>query len=285
MTPSNPTTSVSSRPVPPFVLLPGTRPLLLSIPHVGTYVPPALADRFTDAARPVPDTDWHLDVLYAFARDIGASVLMATHSRYVIDLNRPPDDANLYPGRDTTGLCPVDTFDREPIYRDPADRPDAAEIARRLDTVWRPYHDVLQQELGRLKARFGTVALWEAHSIRSVLPRFFEGRLPDLNFGTADGRSCDPVLAHAIMALAAEADGYSSVLNGRYKGGYITRRYGDPAAGVHAIQLEKTQRNYMQEAAPFTYLPQVADGLQPHLRRMLERTLAFVEGRSHGKDA
>ncbi len=263
---------------PPFRFRAGTRPLLISMPHVGTHVPPQLAARFTDEARQVPDTDWHLERLYDFADELGASVLVATHSRYVIDLNRPPDGASLYPGQSVTGLCPVDTFDDTPIYA-AGDVPDEAEIAARREAVWRPYHRQLEAELARLKALHGTVALWDAHSIRSVLPRFFDGRLPDLNLGTADGASCDLGLAQTLLGIARAAEGYGAVLNGRFKGGHITRRYGDPAGGVHAVQLEMTQCSYMQEALPFGYLDDVAARVQPHVRRLLEATLAFVERR------
>jgi len=262
---------------PPFRFRQGTRPLLISMPHVGTHVPPALAERLTGEARQVPDTDWHLEQLYDFADELGASVLVATHSRYVIDLNRPPDGASLYPGQSVTGLCPVDTFDDTPLYADPKDGPDEAEIAQRREAIWRPYHAKLAEELARLRAAHGMAALWDAHSIRSVLPRFFEGRLPDLNLGTADGASCDPQLAARLLAIGKEATGYGAVLNGRFKGGHITRHFGNPAGGVHAVQLEMTQCSYMQEALPFDYLPAVAAGVKPHVRRMLEAVLAFVE--------
>lgn len=264
---------------PVFRFRQGTRPLLISMPHVGTHVPPALAARFTDEARHVPDTDWHLEQLYDFADELGASVLVATHSRYVVDLNRPPDGASLYPGQSVTGLCPVDTFDDTPVYANAAEQPSDAEIAERREAVWRPYHQQLQAELDRLTAAHGTVALWDAHSIRSVLPRFFEGKLPDLNLGTADGKSCDPALAATLQGIATSALGYTGVLNGRFKGGHITRQYGNPAGGVHAVQLEMTQSSYMQEALPFDYLPDVAAGVKPHVRRMLEAVLAFVESR------
>jgi len=263
---------------PPFRFRQGTRPLLISMPHVGTHVPPALAARLTDEAQRVPDTDWHLERLYDFADALGASVLVATHSRFVIDLNRPPDGASLYPGQSVTGLCPVDLFDDQPLYRDRADEPDEAEIAERRETIWQPYHAQLAQELARMKAAHGVAALWDAHSIRSVVPRFFEGRLPDLNLGTAEGASCSPLLAEKLLAIGQAAPGYSAVLNGRFKGGHITRQYGNPAQGVHAVQLEMTQCTYMQESWPFEYLPDVAIGVQPHVRRMLEAVLAFVEG-------
>lgn len=261
---------------PAFRFYPGTRPLLISMPHVGTYLPPAIAARLTPEARELADTDWHLERLYAFARELGASLLVATHSRYVIDLNRAPDGASLYPGRSVTGLCPIDNFDHRPIYA-AGDVPQEAEIAARREAIWQPYHDQLARELARLKARHGVVALWDAHSIRSVLPRFFEGKLPDLNLGTGQGSSCDPALAQALLAIAKGAPGLSSVLNGRFTGGYITRHHGQPAQGVHAVQLEMTQCSYMQEALPFDYLPERAAAMQPLLRRMLETVLDFVE--------
>ncbi|WP_395321219.1 N-formylglutamate deformylase [Variovorax sp. UC74_104] len=266
----------------PFRFRQGTRPLLISMPHVGTHVPPALAARLTDEARQVPDTDWHLERLYDFADELGASVLVATHSRYVIDLNRPPDGASLYPGQSVTGLCPVDTFDDTPLYADPADLPGDAEVAERREAIWVPYHAKLAEELARIRAQHGVAALWDAHSIRSVLPRFFEGKLPDLNLGTGKGISCDPSLAQTLLGIAESATGYTGVLNGRFTGGYITRNYGNPAQNVHAVQLEMTQSSYMQEKLPFDYLPEVAAGVQPHVRRMIEAVLAFVEGRAKG---
>ncbi|BEP45548.1 N-formylglutamate deformylase [Variovorax sp. V15] len=267
---------------PPFRFRQGTRPLLISMPHVGTHVPPALAARLTEEARHVPDTDWHLERLYDFADELGASVLVATHSRYVIDLNRPPDGASLYPGQSVTGLCPVDTFDDTPLYADAADVPGDAEVAERREAIWQPYHAKLAEELARIRAQHGVAALWDAHSIRSVLPRFFEGKLPDLNLGTGKGISCDPALAQTLLGIAESATGYTGVLNGRFTGGYITRNYGNPAQNVHAVQLEMTQSSYMQEKLPFDYLPEVAAGVQPHVRRMIEAVLAFVEGRAKG---
>ena len=264
--------------LPAFTLHQGTRPLLVSMPHAGTYLPPSVADRLTAEARTVPDTDWHLERLYAVAAEIGASVLVATHSRYVIDLNRPPDNANLYPGQDTTGLCPVDTFDKAPLYIGGAG-PDDAEIAQRRDAIWQPYHTALQEELARLRDAHGAVALWDAHSIRSVVPRFFDGRLPDFNLGTANGTSCDPSLAAELLDIASEAPGYTSVLDGRFKGGYITREYGRPQKGVQAVQLELSWATYMKERYPFEYDEALAVRVQPTLLAMLGAVLAFVEGR------
>lgn len=254
-----------------FDFTPGTLPLLISIPHLGTEVPPELQDGMADVAAIRQDTDWHLDRLYGFARAMGASVIQARVSRYVIDLNRPPDGQSLYPGQTTTTLCPLDTFRGEPLYR-PGHEPDAAEQARRLAVYWQPYHRQLRAELDRLKAQHGAVLLWDAHSIASELPRLFEGRLPDLNFGTADGRSCAPALTEAVMAVARTAP-HSHVLNGRFKGGHITRHHGAPQDGVHAIQLEMSQRLYMQEEPPFAYEPAKALQLQPLLQAMLEAAL------------
>jgi N-formylglutamate deformylase len=260
---------------PPFRLRPGTRPLLVSMPHVGTYLPTALASRMTREALELPDTDWHLERLYDFADGLGASVLVATHSRYVIDLNRPPDNRNLYPGQDTTGLCPIDTFDRAPLYLAGSVSDD--EVLARRRAVHDPYHAALRGELERMRALHGKVALWDAHSIRSVVPRFFAGRLPDLNFGTANAASCDPAMAGRMLVIAARASGYTSVHNGRFQGGYITRQYGAPAQGVHAIQLEMAQCIYMEEWYPFDYVPARAAKVQPHLRDMLGSVLDFVE--------
>ena len=208
---------------------------------------------------------------------MGASILAATHSRYVIDLNRPPDNANLYPGRDTTGLCPVDTFDKTPVYAGTGAGPDDAEIAARRDAVWHPYHAALAGELARLRAEHGTVALWEAHSIRSVLPRFFEGRLPDFNW-QRQRRRLRQGPADRLLAIAQAVPGHTAVLNGRYKGGHHALLR-PAAAGVHAVQLELAQCAYMSEQYPFAYDAPRATALQPVLRDMLGTMLAFVEGK------
>jgi N-formylglutamate deformylase len=258
-----------------FRFTPGSMPMLLSIPHGGTDIPDEVADRYAPSAAARADTDWHLARVYDFAAEMGISTLAARWSRYLIDLNRPPEDSNLYPGQDTTGLCPVDTFTRAPLYL-PGRAPDAMETARRLERYWRPYHNQLQAELDRLLALHGRVVLWDAHSIASQVPRFFEGRLPDLNFGTADGKSCSLQLQGALMNVAAAQDRFSFVFNGRFKGGHITRRYGDPARGVHAIQLEMCQCLYMNEAPPFDYRPEVAARVQPLLRESMAAALAWV---------
>jgi N-formylglutamate deformylase len=249
----------------------GTSPLLVSMPHTGTFIPEWLAPRLSPAARALPDTDWHLERLYDFLGELDASVLVATHSRYVVDLNRPPDNTNLYPGQDTTGIVPLDTFHREPLYL-PGFPPSDEEVAERIRVYWQPYHQRLQQALAEIKAKHGYALLWDAHSIFSVLPRFFKGKLPDLNLGTADGRSCTPGLGEA---LAKSVEGYSVVLNGRYKGGYITRHYGNPAELVHAVQLELSEATYMHEKAPYKFRDERARRLRPQLRTLLELFLAI----------
>lgn len=257
-----------------FTLTRGSIPLLVSFPHAGTEIPPDIASRMTDAALQRADTDWHLPQLYDFVREMGASMLVPRHSRYVIDLNRPPEDTNLYPGQDTTGLVPIDTFRKEPIYR--GELPGAEEIAQRRDAFWRPYHDALSSELDRLHAQHGVAVLWDAHSISSVLPRFFEGRLPDLNLGTADGHSCSPQVQAAAEAVLRSQTRFSHVSNGRFKGGFITRHYGRPGQGFHALQMEMCHATYMDEAAPFGYRPELARAVQPVLRELLRAVVKAV---------
>jgi len=252
-----------------FTLAPGTIALLVSFPHAGTDIPAGIARRMTGAALLRADTDWHLPQLYAFVRDMGASTLVPRCSRYVIDLNRPPEDSNLYPGQDTTGLVPADTFRKEPIYL-AGQAPDAGEIDERRHQYWQPYHEALRTELDRLRRAHGTVVLWDAHSIASVLPRFFEGRLPDLNLGTADGHACAPAVQAAAEARLAAQDEFSHVTNGRFKGGYITRHYGRPDDGVHALQMEMCHATYMDESPPFAFRPERAARVQPLLRRLLQ---------------
>jgi len=248
---------------PAYLLRRGNSGLIVSMPHVGTLVPQHLAACMTPEALLLADTDWHLPLVYDL-EGLDATILVATHSRLVIDLNRPPDDENLYPGRDTTGLIPTDTFRKEPVYREGV--PDAAETASRRQAYWLPYHLALEAELARLRQANGQVVLWDAHSIASELPRFFSGRLTDLNFGTADGASCAPALIDAILAGVQTQQRYSWVLNGRFRGGYITRRFGDPANGVHAVQLEMSQVIYMDETAPFALRPDLCGHLSPLLR-------------------
>lgn len=250
----------------------GTRPLLVSLPHDGTHLPEELADRLVPSARRVPDTDWHVARLYDFARELGASVIVPFHSRYVVDLNRPADNASLYPGQNTTGLCPVVQFSGEPVYL-AGEEPAEDEIAMRVARYWRPYHEALAGELERLRTAHGRVVLWEAHSIRSVVPFLFEGRLPDFNLGTNGGASCSRELQDRLMAVLAGQTEYTHVLDGRFKGGYITRHHGRPEQGVDAVQLELAQCNYMDEES-FAWQPERAGRLRAVLRRLLECCLA-----------
>jgi N-formylglutamate deformylase len=253
----------------------GRLPMLVSMPHAGTDIPDEVEGSLMPCAAARADTDWHLPELYAFLEEMGISTISARWSRYLIDLNRPPENTNLYPGLDTTGLCPLDTFGRERLYREGME-PDQAEVQRRLARYWQPYHTQLQEELDRLKALHGRVVLWEAHSIASIVPRFFDGKLPDLNFGTAQGTSCAPGLEAAVLDVARAQERFSIALNGRFKGGHITRHYGQPALGVHAIQLEKCQYLYMNEAPPFAYRPDRAATLQPLLRDMVKAAVDWV---------
>lgn len=251
----------------------GSAPLLISLPHDGSAIPADLRPRLANEAQAAPDTDWFMSALYAFARAMGASVLAPAYSRYVIDLNRPPDDASLYPGRNTTGLCPLNRFDGGEVYL-PGQAPSADEVAARVERYWRPYHAALGEELARLRAAHGRVLLWEGHSIRGELPWLFEGRLPDLNLGTASGASCAPARQAAIEAVFAAQSRFDWVANGRFKGGYITRHYGDPAGGVDAVQLEIAQRAYLDEAAAPAWDAARAAPLQALLARTLEAALA-----------
>ena len=257
-----------------FTLKRGDAPLLISIPHLGAQIPPAMRELYSDAALTLADTDWHLDRLYDFAHELGATILGARYSRYVIDLNRPPNDESLYPGQTTTGLYPTETFRGKPVYRLNGE-PDAEEKARRVAVYWQPYHDALRAELARLRERHANVLLWEAHSIASVLPRLFDAKLPDLNLGTQDGRTAAPALQKAAESAAAVGP-FTWVANGRFKGGYITRHFGAPHEGIHAIQLEMCQSTYMNEAFPFDYDRTLAARVQPTLQRMLEGSLSAL---------
>lgn len=251
----------------------GTSPLIISCPHDGSFIPEPIAARMLPRARIAPDTDWHISRLYGFARSaLGASMLVPTHSRYVVDLNRPPDGVALYPGRRETGLVPTIRFDGEPVYRD-GQEPDADEVRARVETWWRPYHDALAAEIARVHAAHGRVLLWEAHSIRSIVPMFFDGRLPDLNLGTADGASAGSELTARLRTVLDAQSACSHVINGRFKGGYITRHYADPARGIEAVQLEMAQCSYMDEDS-FAWRDDLAAMVQPVLRALLTAALA-----------
>ena len=251
-----------------YTLHRGTAPLLISLPHDGSAIPHAIAARMHPAAQRSVDTDWHVGRLYGpLAKALGASVLTPVASRYVVDLNRPADGQALYPGRRETGLVSTIGFDGEPLYRD-GEEPTADEIQRRVNDFWRPYHDALSQELERLRTEHGRVVLWEGHSIRSHMPMLFDGQLPDFNLGTADGASCGAALQGRLQASLASQSRYSSVVNGRFKGGYITRHYGRPESGIDAVQLELAQLNYMDEDS-FAYDEAKASLLQETLQRLL----------------
>ena len=259
----------------------GSTPLIVNVPHDGREIPADIGARMTAEALALPDTDWHIRDLYDFAAGLGATITSARCSRYVVDLNRDPSGNSLYPGADTTEVCPTSTFRQEPIYRDGM-TPDAAEIERRLGLYWRPYHAELARVIADTRDRFGAVLLFDAHSIGSVLPRFFEGRLPDFNLGTADGTSADADLTTRMFNVLDNADGYTAILNGRFKGGYITRQYGDPANNIHAIQLEMGQIAYMEEDPPFRSLPDRADRVRPVLTDLLQTGLDWITSRPGG---
>lgn len=222
----------------------GDAPLVVSFPHTGTNLPPGIAARLISPWLARKDADWWIERLYDFAPSLGATTIRTAISRTVIDVNRDPSGASLYPGQATTGLCPTSTFDGEPLY--PTGEPDEAEIAQRRADYFDPYHAALQAELDRLRAIHGRVVLYEAHSIRSVIPRLFEDELPNFNIGTNSGASCDAALVAAVEA-ACDATAFSRVTNGRFKGGWTTRHYGRPHDGVHAIQMELACRGYMDE--------------------------------------
>jgi N-formylglutamate deformylase len=257
-----------------FKLIRGSTPLLISMPHVGTEIPADQVERYVPRALRVEDTDWHLERLYGgIAQGLGASLIVPRYSRFLIDLNRPPDDAPMYPGASNTELCPTRFFTGDPIYAE-GRAPDATEKLRRRETYWRPYHDALQAELDRLRAEHGFALLFDAHSIKSELPWLFEGLLPALNLGTVEGRSCDPAITAGLGEVLAGQERYSHVVNGRFKGGHITRHYGQPARQQHAVQLEMCWRCYMDEDT-MSYDETRAAQVQPLLQALLTRYLAW----------
>lgn len=255
----------------PYQFTAGTLPLLVSIPHAGTALTPEVEAGLSDGARGLPDTDWHIPQLYDFVKQLGASVLVGNYSRFVIDLNRPADNQPLY-ATATTGLYPETLFDGTPTFK-PGMTPDEATRQRYLQQIWTPYHQQIQQELARLKQQFGYALLFDAHSIASVIPRLFDGRLPDINLGTNGGESCSQNINHALSRCCEAQSRYSWVINGRFKGGYITREYGKPAEHQHAVQLELAQCNYMDEQPPFGWRGDRAAELQPLLRQLIDSLL------------
>ncbi|MFC0141695.1 N-formylglutamate deformylase [Erwinia mallotivora] len=255
----------------PYEFIQGRLPLLISIPHAGTALTEEVAQGLSAAAQGLPDTDWHLPQLYDFVYEMGASVLVANYSRLVIDLNRPADNAALYTTA-TTGLYPETLFDGTPTFR-PAMAPTAAQRQGYLENIWTPYHHKIGEELRRIRQQFGYALLFDAHSIASVIPRLFDGRLPDLNLGTNGGLSCDPRFTARLEDLFAAQSAFSWVVNGRFKGGHITRAWGRPEENIHALQLELAQLNYMNELPPYAWQPQRAVRLQPVLKSIIDALL------------
>lgn len=258
-----------------YTLQRGATPLLISFPHVGTQIPDDQQHRYTARALESEDTDWFLDRLYCFAADLGATMIVPRFSRYLIDLNRSSDNAPMYPGRNNTELCPTRHFTGDPLYRERSE-PDDAEIGRRIQRYWQPYHDALRDELAVIRAAHGHAVLFDAHSIMSEVPWLFEGRLPHMSIGTANGASCSPVLTERVMEVFAAHPEFSHVLNGRFKGGHITRHFGEPADGIHAVQLEMCLRAYMDETPPFQWNDHLASGVTPLLRAFVQSLLEFT---------
>ncbi|MBE7732835.1 N-formylglutamate deformylase [Devosia faecipullorum] len=262
-----------------FEVRQGSSPVILAFPHTGTDMPADIRARLNDNGSLLADTDWHIHHLYEGLLP-QATTVRATFHRYVIDANRDPSGASLYPGQNTTGLVPVSDFDGNAIWKEGCE-PDEADIAARLETFHRPYHRALSAELERVRRLHGVAVLYDCHSIRSLIPFLFEGRLPDFNIGTDNGASCDPAMEKAVtdIAAAAGADGYSSVLNGRFRGGWTTRHYGKPETATHAIQMELSQSSHLAaEALPFAYDPAKAARLRSHLKQILERVEAIALG-------
>jgi len=268
----------------------GSAPLLLSFPHSGTDIPESLRHGLISPFLATCDADWWVDRLYDFGAQLGATIVRTSLSRTLIDLNRDPSGQSLYPGQATTGLCPVTTFDGIPLYA-PGSEPDAAAIAYRRAAFFAPYHAALSAQLTRLQRDHPHVVLYDCHSIRSQVPRLFTGELPQFNLGTNSGASCAPQLRDAIAALCA-ASGESHVVDGRFKGGYITRHYGQPAANVHALQMELACRGYLLEPAggltaenwPAPFDPARAERLRATLRRVLGACLEFAQVQSRGQN-
>jgi N-formylglutamate deformylase len=250
----------------------GTMPLLISVPHAGTFVPEDIARHFTLAGSHLADTDWHVHHLYEFARELGASMLVANYSRYVVDLNRAPDSSSLYVSSPTSPVCPTLTFDGASIYV-AGSEPDDPEIASRVEQFWQPYHQRLATELAQLRQQHGYALLWDAHSIASEVPSLFEGVLPEFNFGTRDDASCPRAIADQLLDLVTTDGKFGAVLNGRFKGGYITMNYGRPENRVYAVQLELSRRVYMDEAAGTGWDPNRGQSAAGLIASLLSRYL------------
>jgi N-formylglutamate deformylase len=254
----------------------GTSPLVLSMPHSGRDLVPEVSDRLNGEGRAIADTDWWIERVYDFHEKLEASVVRTRLSRYVIDLNRDPSGQSLYPGQATTGLCPTETFDGLPIYQ-PGQKPDDQDIAGRLTNYFTPYHDALQKRIDACLATHGYALLFDCHSIRSVVPRLFEGTLPVFNIGTNDGKASAPALGQILADQCATAADLPHVLNGRFKGGWITRHYGQPEGHVHAVQLELAQSAYMVEEPPWSWLDDKAERTKQIIQTALQDMILWSE--------
>lgn len=258
-----------------FEITQGSSPIILAFPHTGTDVPSEIWNRLNDNGKLLADTDWHIHELYSGLL-ADATAVRATFHRYVIDANRDPSGVSLYPGQNTTELVPTTDFDGVAIWVD-GQEPVAEDIARRIETFHTPYHAALSAEIERVKAEHGIAVLYDCHSIRSHIPFLFDGKLPDFNIGTDSGRTCDRRIEEAASQIAADAEGYTSVVNGRFKGGWTTRHYGKPQAGIHAIQMELAQITHLvREAPPFTYDRAKAERLREHLSLILRKMEAVA---------
>ena len=251
----------------------GEAPLIVTVPHAGTRIPPPFDEGLISLDRAQKDADWHVDRLYDFAVDeLDATLFRTDVSRTVIDMNRDPSGASLYPGQATTGLCPSITFDDEPLYHR-GHEPGSDSIEERRELYFEPYHAVLQDEIDRLRKQHPRIVVYEAHSIRSIVPLLFEGELPELNIGTNGGTSCGPELIHAVETIC-KASGRSWITDGRFRGGWTTRHYGRPAEGVHAIQMELAMRFYLDEARTDGWPPAWDDDYAGPSQELLRRVLA-----------
>ncbi|MCE0492790.1 N-formylglutamate deformylase [Vibrio salinus] len=250
----------------PFHYIPGSIPLLISIPHAGTSLTKEVETGLTNEAKSLPDTDWHVKRLYQFALDMGAHMIVANYSRFVIDLNRPADDQPLY-NTATTGLFPTTLFNGSPVYKD-GQAPSAETRKEYLKQIWIPYHQQIQSVLTQFKDEFGYAVLFDAHSIASCIPRLFDGPLPDLNIGTNTDKSCKSQTVTELKNYCLSQN-YSWIINGRFKGGHITRAYGLPEQHQHAMQLELAQTNYMTEKPPFSWDQKKASQLMPVLKNIV----------------
>lgn len=233
----------------PFVVRPATAdriPLVVSIPHTGTYIPSDVRARLaSDAMRALPMTDWHLHPLYDFLPELGITTIHATWSRFVADLNRPPGGEALYPGRFETGIVARETFWGDTIWDEP---PAEGEIMEWKAQVHAPYHAKLLELLDETRQRFGRAVLIDAHSVASRANRLHSELEDDIYLGNRDETTCGPWLINEVQAAMEEA-GLRVVRNYPYKGGYITAHYGQLDA-VESLQIEMAQRVYMDEDDP-----------------------------------